>query len=67
MAKISNLVFAALLGLSQANWNSVSQGVVRIDLERKERPHVESVQLSDTIDMDKMIIGESEQELVQNG
>jgi hypothetical protein len=66
MAKISNLVFAALLGLSQANWNSVSQGVVRIDLERKERPH-ESVQLSDTIDMDKMIIGESEQELVQNG
>ena len=61
MAKIKQFVIAALLGLTQANWNTVSQGVVRIDLERKERSQVhDTVQLSDTVDIDKIMIGETE-------
>lgn len=57
----SLLVICALLSNSQspnvvrASFNTVSQGVVRIDLEKKYLDHFDNVQLDDKVDIDLMI------------
>lgn len=63
MIKVTTLALFALLdnqlssSLVNASFTSVSQGVVRIDLERKQINHnQESLQLRDTVDIDKMLI-----------
>ena len=66
----SLLVICALLSNSKSNnlvratFNTVSQGVVRIDLEKKYVDHFENIQIDDRIDIDLMI--DSPQEVDQN-
>ena len=66
----SLLVICALLSNSQSNnlvratFNTVSQGVVRIDLEKKYLDHFDNIQIEDRIDIDLMI--DSPQEVDQN-
>ena len=66
----SLLVICALLSNSKSNnlvratFNTVSQGVVRIDLENKYVDHFENIQIDDRIDIDLMI--DSPQEVDQN-
>lgn len=58
---LSYLAIIALLSnqnspnLVQATFNTVNNGVVRIDLERKYINHLASVQLDDAMDYDLMI------------
>jgi len=47
-----------------ATFNTVSQGVVRIDLEKKYLDHFDNIQIEDRIDIDLMI--DSPQEVDQN-
>ena len=66
----SLLVICALLSNSKSNnlvratFNTVSQAVVRIDLEKKYVDHFENIQIDDRIDIDLMI--DSPQEVDQN-
>ena len=66
----SLLVICALLSNSQSNnlvratFNTVSQGVVRIDFEKKYLDHFDNIQIEDRIDIDLMI--DSPQEVDQN-
>lgn len=69
--KFTNLlVICALLSNSNSNnlvrasFNTVSQGVVRIDLEKKYLDHFDYIQLDDRVDIDLMI--DSPQEVDQN-
>lgn len=48
----------------RATFNTVSNGVVRIDLEKKYLDHFDNVQIEDRIDIDLMI--DSPQEVDQN-
>ena len=48
----------------RATFNTVSQGVVRIDLEKKYLDHFDNIQIDDRIDIDLMI--DSPQEVDQN-
>jgi hypothetical protein len=41
--------------LVRATFNTVSQGVVRIDLEKKYLDHFDNIQIEDRIDIDLMI------------
>jgi hypothetical protein len=50
--------------LVRATFNTVSQGVVRIDLEKKYLDHFDNIQIEDRIDIDLMI--DSPQEVDQN-
>jgi|TARA_B110000305_G_C19405610_1_gene622564 hypothetical protein len=50
--------------LVRATFNTVSQGVVRIDLEKKYLDHFDNIQIEDRIDIDLMI--DSPQEIDQN-
>lgn len=55
------LAICALLSDSSSNnlvsatFNTVSEGVVRIDLERKYIKHIDNLQLADEFDIDLMI------------
>ena len=66
----SFLVICALLSNSNSNnlvsasFNTVAQGVVRIDLEKKYIDHFDNIQLDDRVDIDLMI--DSPQEIDQN-
>lgn len=51
--------------LVQATFNTVSQGVVRIELERKLINNIDHIQLSDTVDVDALMIDTQEQGLVE--
>ena len=42
--------------LVKAEFQTVGQGVVRIDLERKLLNQIGNIQLSDTVDVDKMVM-----------
>ena len=48
----------------RATFNTVTQGVVRIDLEKKYLDHFDNIQIDDRIDIDLMI--DSPQEVDQN-
>lgn len=58
--KATSLALMALLdssissSLVNAVYTSSSQGVLRVDLQRKEIPH-DTLQMSDTVDVDKML------------
>ena len=60
MIKATTLALMALLdssissSLVNAVYTTSSQGVLRVDLERKEIPH-DNLQLGDTVDVDKML------------
>ena len=53
MALLSNSLKQNLVN---ASFQTVEQGVVRIDLEKKYINHFNNLMLSDDIDMDKMIL-----------
>ena len=59
LIRASTLAVVALLSnsqspnLVQASFQGLGQGVVRIDLERKLINHIDSVQLADTVDVNK--------------
>ncbi len=61
MIKSTSLAIFALLdsqlssSLVGASFSSVSEGVVRIDLERQLINHNHNLQLQDTVDVDKML------------
>jgi len=48
----------------RATFNTVSNGVVRIDLEKKYLDHFDNIQIDDRMDIDLMI--DSPQEVDQN-
>lgn len=48
----------------RASFNTVSQGVVRIDLEKKYLDHFDNVQLDDRVDIDLLI--DSPEDVDQN-
>ena len=60
--KASSLVIAALFSndysqnLVNASYSKVGEGLVRIDLEKKYIAHQDTLQLSDTVDVDKMLL-----------
>jgi hypothetical protein len=62
MIKTSTFAIAALISSSlsstlvNASFSSVKEGVVRIDLEKKYIDHGENLMLSDTVDVDKMLL-----------
>lgn len=51
--------------LVSASYNVVGQGVVRIELERKLLTNLEHIQLSDTVDVDALMIDTEEDGLVE--
>jgi hypothetical protein len=61
MIKTTTIVLLALFNnqfsssLVNASYNRVGEGLVRIELERKEIPHHDNVQLHDTVNINKML------------